>query len=320
MAPSCGPTSGIVFSKFVYEAIRDAFLESDGRLHMSDDMCKRLSAVLDSPAQRFSPDMYVQSRLEVLPIIERLTTEYNRTGDELPSLCPASPAKTDEVDMDIDMVPSCDDVNGDGSGGGSGDGNCDGDGNGNGNGNGDSSGDGGRGSNDGGDKGGANAAVAPAPALAAAEPAPDPAPAPAPAPAPSLVPAPAPASAPVLAPAPAAPAPAPAAAPSSEGEKKRQLQQLDGNEPSGAGKQPKTDSAPARAPTPETSGSFAATGQVLTARSIGKAVRAALRSHPELREVTRKELREYLQSKLGQDLQAWKDEIKAAAMAFMTAK
>tara|TARA_B110001450_G_scaffold22217_1_gene19882 strand:- start:99 stop:314 length:216 start_codon:yes stop_codon:yes gene_type:complete len=65
---------------------------------------------------------------------------------------------------------------------------------------------------------------------------------------------------------------------------------------------------------------FAATGQVLTARSIGKAVRAALRSHPELREVTRKELREYLQSKLGQDLQAWKDEIKAAAMAFMTAK
>ena len=62
---------------------------------------------------------------------------------------------------------------------------------------------------------------------------------------------------------------------------------------------------------------FAATGQELTAKTVGKAVRAALRNHPELMQATRKGLREHLQDKLGLNLEAWKDEIKAAAEAFM---
>ena len=115
------------------------------------------------------------------------------------------------------------------------------------------------------------------------------------------------------------PAPAPAAPPT-EGSNKRQLQQLDGNVPTGASKQPKNEPAPATAPAPVTSAGFAATGQALTAKSIGKAVRAALRSHPELQQATLKVLRKHLEDKLGQDLVAWKDEIKAATSAFMSAK
>ena len=59
------------------------------------------------------------------------------------------------------------------------------------------------------------------------------------------------------------------------------------------------------------------TGQELTAKIIGKAVRAALRSHPELQQATLKQLREHLEAKLSQELAAWRDEIRAATDAFM---
>ena len=77
-------------------------------------------------------------------------------------------------------------------------------------------------------------------------------------------------------------------------------------------KQPKTaEGMPAPAPAPSTT-AFASSGAALDEKAVGKAVRAVLRSHPELKQASRKELRERLEKKLG-DLSAWKETIKAAA-------
>ena len=54
----------------------------------------------------------------------------------------------------------------------------------------------------------------------------------------------------------------------------------------------------------------------LTARTVGNAVRAALRGHPELQQATCNGLRLHLEAKLG-DLSAWKEEIKEATQEFM---
>ena len=53
---------------------------------------------------------------------------------------------------------------------------------------------------------------------------------------------------------------------------------------------------------------------------VGKAVRGALRGHPELQQATLRQLRKHLETALAQDLTEWKDEIKRATQAFMQAQ
>ena len=89
--------------------------------------------------------------------------------------------------------------------------------------------------------------------------------------------------------------------------------------PAASSKQAKAAEAAAAAATTAAAPStktFGASGAALDEKAVGKAVRAALRGHPELLQASRKELRLHLEKKLG-DLAAWKDTIKQAAADFM---
>ena len=58
----------------------------------------------------------------------------------------------------------------------------------------------------------------------------------------------------------------------------------------------------------------------MNAKTVGRAVRAALRDHPELQSATLKDMRQHLEAKMGADLFGWKAEIKASTAQYMTAK
>ena len=275
---ACGLATGIVYSKFIYERISAAFAGTSSR----EEEWQKLRTELEQP-RLFSPAEYVQARLDVLPIVELLTEEYYKSPDDR-HVCPVPVEELDAyfAGDEGEFMSRLDSTFPDDA-----------------------------------DDGGAARPRSNSPSRSSS---------------PSVEPAAAmeveQSPQPVSAGGDNAPGPSgsnsplrsssPSVEPDAAMEVEQSPQPVSAGGDNAPGPSGSDGTDPAASAPVTSSKRFAATGQELTAKTVGKAVRAALRNHPELiMQATRKGLREHLQDKLGLNLEAWKDEIKAAAEAFM---